>query len=58
MLNDTQIDVAVRLNTAIMALHEAIKITIKIGWPDYTEELRKPLEQLLETYKSITKVEQ
>ena len=58
MLNDTQIEVAVRLNTAIMALHEAIKITIRVGWPDYTEELREALNILINTHKQITKEEQ
>lgn len=57
MLNDTQIDIAVRLNTAIMSLHEAIKITVKVGWPDYTEPLRSALNILLVQYSAITKEE-
>lgn len=57
MMNDTQISVAVRLNTAIMALHEAILITVKVGWPDYTEELRRALHLVMDTHESITKEE-
>src|SRR5262245_1769372 len=57
MLTDAQIAVAVRLNTAIMALHEATKLTIQYGWPDYTEELRQALNILLATHKAVTEEE-
>lgn len=57
VLNDTQIDIAVSLNTAIMALHEAVKITVRVGWPDYTEPLRAALDILLVQYSEITKEE-
>lgn len=57
MLTDTQIEIAVRLNTAMLALHEAIKVTVGVGWPDYTEELREALERVRATYRSITKEE-
>ena len=58
MLNDTQIEVAVRLNTAMLALHEAIKVTVRVGWPDYTEELRAALNLVINTHKQITTEEQ
>jgi hypothetical protein len=53
-MTDAQIAVAVRLNTAMLALHEAIKLTVQYGWPNATLELRQVLEQLIATHKEIT----
>jgi len=57
MMTDAQIAVAVRLNTAMLALHEAIKLTVQYGWPNATLELRQALEQLLATHKQISEPE-